>query len=149
MIKKLWLVLFILPMFLTLTSCAAQIEDTNGHDDYTLNTLTNEDFFKNSSITKFGSVTSKINNQATLKVKKMSGIETLEKINLSSGNLTINTNLKITSGNIKLVLIYNEEIIKEFKINGEDSYTGIINGIYYLKIATESANFNLQYSIIK
>lgn len=102
MIKKLWLVLFILPMFLTLTSCAAQIEDTNGNDDYTLNTLTNEDFFKNSSITKFGSVTSKINNQATLKVKKMSGIETLEKINLSSGNLTINTNLKITSGNIKL-----------------------------------------------
>ena len=149
MIKKLWLVLFILPMFFTLTSCAAQIEDTNGNDDYTLNTLTNEDFFKNSSITKFGSVTSKINNQATLKVKKMSGIETLEKINLSSGNLTINTNLKITSGNIKLVLIYNEEIIKEFKINGEDSYTGIINGIYYLKIATESANFNLQYSIIK
>ena len=116
MIKKLWLVLFILPMFLTLTSCAAQIEDTNGNDDYTLNTLTNEDFFKNSSITKFGSVTSKINNQATLKVKKMSGIETLEKINLSSGNLTINTNLKITSGNIKLVLIYNEEIIKEFKL---------------------------------
>lgn len=105
--------------------------------------------FKQSNVTKFGSVTSKINNQATLKVKKMSGVEVLDKINVSSGNLTIHTNLKITAGNIKLVLIYNDEIIKEFKINEEDSYTGIVNGVYYLKIATESANFNLQYTIIK
>lgn len=116
MIKKLWLVCFILPIVLTLTSCAAQIEDTNGTDNYDLNTLTDEDFFKQSNVTKFGSVTSKINNQATLKVKKMSGVEVLDKINVSSGNLTIHTNLKITAGNIKLVLIYNDEIIKEFKI---------------------------------
>ncbi len=149
MIKRFWLVCFILSIVLTLTSCAAQIEDTNGTDNYDLNTLTDEDFFKQSNVTKFGSVTSKINNQATLKVKKMSGVEALDKINVSSGNLTIHTNLKITAGNIKLVLIYNDEIIKEFKINEEDSYTGIVNGVYYLKIATESANFNLQYTIIK
>ena len=82
MIKKLWLVCFILSIVLTLTSCAAQIEDTNGTDNYDLNTLTDEDFFKQSNVTKFGSVTSKINNQATLKVKKMSGVEVLDKINL-------------------------------------------------------------------
>ena len=39
MIKKLWLVCFILSIVLTLTSCAAQIEDTNGTDNYDLNTL--------------------------------------------------------------------------------------------------------------
>ncbi|MFR7880699.1 MAG: hypothetical protein ACLU5J_03890 [Christensenellales bacterium] len=141
MIKKLWLVCFILSIVLTLTSCAAQIEDTNGTDNYDLNTLTDEDFFKQSNVTKFGSVTSKINNQATLKVKKMSGVEVLDKINVSSGNLTIHTNLKITAGNIKLVLIYNDEIIKEFKINEEDSYTGIVNGVYYLKNSNRIGEF--------
>ena len=133
MIKKLWLVCFILSIVLTLTSCAAQIEDTNGTDNYDLNTLTDEDFFKQSNVTKFGSVTSKINNQATLKVKKMSGVEVLDKINVSSGNLTIHTNLKITAGNIKLVLIYNDEIIKEgsevevLKINGVKAIVKLVD----------------------
>lgn len=34
------------------------------------------------------------------------------------------------------------KLLKNLK-SEEDSYTGIVNGVYYLKIATESANFNL------
>ncbi|MEI3527186.1 MAG: hypothetical protein V8R15_03905 [Bacilli bacterium] len=133
---------------MTLTSCAAQIEDTNGTDNYDLNTLTDEDFFKQSNVTKFGSVISKINNQATLKVKEYFRVKCKTKLIY---NKVINSpsNLKIPAGNIKLVLISNDEIVKEFKINERRSYTGIVNGVYYLKIATESADLicNVDYKV--
>ena len=133
---------------LTLTSCG-QIEDINGSNDYSLNTLTDEDFFINTNVVKIGSVTTRFNNTVKISVKKMSGVDRIEKINLSLGSLTITTNLNVTSGNIKLVLIMNDTIIKEFKINAEDSYTGTISGNYELKIAAESAKFNLSYTIEK
>ncbi len=148
MYKKLFLVLLFISVLLTLTSCG-QIEDINGSNDYSLNTLTDEDFFINTNVVKIGSVTTRFNNTVKISVKKMSGVDRIEKINLSLGSLTITTNLNVTSGNIKLVLIMNDTIIKEFKINAEDSYTGTISGNYELKIAAESAKFNLSYTIEK
>ena len=125
-------------------------EDTNGTDDYTLTTLTDEDFLKghNSGIS-FMSMSSTVNESTTISIKKFSGITIMKhKIRASGENLIIQTNTALSSGNLRICVVRdNEEIVADIAINADDEIL-IENatGVYTIVIGGESANFSFTYS---
>ena len=59
-------------------------------------------------------------------------------------------NLWVEEGNLKVVLLHNDEIVHEFKLNEiSQSYT-LENpkGTVSLRVAGESANFTMSYDLI-
>ena len=134
----------------TLVACFDHIEDTNGEEDFSLVTITDEDFIQYShSLVSNNSVRTEIGNRTKLKIGKISGIDIIEEFSVfGSGSVTISMNMSVTSGNCRLVLVHNEQIVYDFNINGEDSFVATERGHYYLKIGGESATVSMEYTIV-
>lgn len=142
------ILLFPVMIILALCLCSCkQIEDTNGEDNYQLQTISDERIIsEKGSTVKVGSVSTKVNNKGTYKVKKFSGVETLFSIDGSNHHITVTITSEIKAGNFKIVLVNEKQIVKVFNLNCTQSVT-IENatGRYDLKIAGESANFSIEY----
>ncbi len=128
-----------------------QIEDTNGAENFTLQTITNENIV-NSDVDSTGTNTSKnkLTKTYTCSSNKFSGVEQLD-TNIFSGTgdtITIEK-LEVNGGNLKVAVVENNRIVHEFNLNESDqSYT--VNGgagTYNLMLAGESADFSLKYKI--
>ena len=131
---------------ITCCGCDKHIEDINGDDNFSLATLTEQQIIKNNSSISSVSVGNQWNNKYDLKVNKFSGVKELKKITLKSGTQKITADVNVSSGNFRMVLISNGKIVYDFDINGTSSYT-ISAGTYIIKIAGESASFNLTFNI--
>lgn len=124
------------------------IEDTNGADVYTLQTITDEDII-NMNIGNKGVWESKDNltNITTYSSDKFSGVYEVYNTNFVGTNLKVTVrNLKVNEGNFKLVLVVNDEIVHEFNLN-ESTQTYMleeVSGNISLRIAGESADFELE-----
>lgn len=142
-------IIVLLSFFILFTLSGCHIEDTNGEDDFSLVELTDEDFFKASSSSKTMSIRTQINNKGKMKVKKFSGVELLDSIYVKNKKLTIKLSSEVKSGNFKIVVIKDDEIIKVLNINEANQEFVIenANGLYLLKVAGESANFSINYEI--
>lgn len=79
----------------------------------------------------------------------MSGVRELKKINAKGNSYKISTKINVTSGNLKVVVVCDKKIVKEFSF-GED-YFEIENslGSYKIVIGAESAKFDLVYTVVK
>ena len=145
--KKIIVLVFSFFILLTLSGC--HIKDTNGEDDFSLVELTDEDFFKANSSSTTMSTRTQINNKVKIKVKKFSGVELLDSIYVKNKKLTIKLSSEVKSGNFKIVVIKDDEIIKVLNINEANQEFVIenANGEYLLKVAGESANFSIDYEI--
>lgn len=126
-------------------SCTSHIKDTNGDADFSLATLTEEQVIKNNSSISNVSVGNQWGNKYELKVNKFSGVKQLKRIKIS-GTQTVTANVNVTSGNFRMVLIKDGKIAYDFVINGTSSTT-ISAGTYLIKIAGESAAFNLSFNV--
>lgn len=106
-------------------------------------------FFKAGSSSKTMSTRIQINNKVKMKVKKFSGVELLDSIYVKNKKLTIKLSSEVKSGNFKIVVIKDDEIIKVLNINEANQEFVIenANGEYLLKVAGESANFSIDYEI--
>ena len=141
-------ILTILALF-SFTACS-HIEDTNGAEDHSPVTLTDEDFLKgyNSGISyMFSSKT--INHMTEINVKKFSGNEILErKIRASGEDLNINTDTGLAAGNLRICIVRNnKEIVAEIDIHGNDEILiENADGVYTIVIGGESANFAFTYT---
>ncbi len=149
--KKLPIALLLLlssTLFL-LSGCALHIEDTNGNDNFTLQTITDQDIISGRSSVSVSSVGSSNNNRTTLKVEKLSGVKTLETLKSGSYEFTITFNVE--QGNCRLVLCDGENILQDIDIGAKDKTftTKSESGKLYLKIAGESAKFNIEYTYKK
>ncbi len=140
-IKAISLVILSLIMAFTLTSCA-HIKDTNGKDDYSLNTITDEEIINSTSSVVSTSIGIQKGDEYTYKFGKISGVKVITTFDFT-GYLLVETNLEITKGNAKLVLVNDGKIIKTFNNNQADNYFGRISGKCYLKLAGESAKVTL------
>ncbi len=130
---------------------AEQIEDTNGAENFTLQTITNENIV-NFDMSSTGIVTSKNNltKTYTCSSNKFSGVEQLDtSIHSGIGDTITIEKLEVKDGNLKVAVVENNRIVHEFNLNESDqSYT--VNsavGIYNLMVAGESADFSLKYKI--
>ena len=128
---------------------ATSYEDTNGSDDFSLQTLTEEDILHSSGSTRIMSSTVTLNSQTTCKVKTMSGVVELYSRRMDGGYFGITVSSQVTKGNARLVLIVNDEIVHEFDLNRQDQYfaLGNVSGKVSLKIAGESTGYNITFTV--
>lgn len=146
--KKL-ILLIIVSIVLLLPSCSFKhIEDTNGPDDYSLCSLTDDDFVKGHGSLSVGSITRTKGKTTTISVNKMSGISNLKTIRPKGKTISITVDLQVESGNVRIVLMRQKEIIYEFKLNTEDTYTiSLSDDVYNLRLGGESTKFKLVYTV--
>ncbi len=128
------------------------IEDTNGADNYNLQTITDLNIV-NRDIGAMGLKisTDSISNTTTYSSEKFTGVEEIYGENIATNRMEFTINhAKVTEGNFKIVLLVDDEIVHEFKLN-ELMQTHVIenvSGYVSLRIAGESANFMFDYHII-
>ena len=142
---------------LTLILCVgfvacSHIEDTNGETETGLATLTNTELTaKAPSYTTTVSVRSEVNGQSTLKVKKFSGVDRLDSVRVKEGaasvNFTVSTTL--TSGNLYVYVYKDGKILGDLSLckGATLKLESPAAGEYELRIAGESAEFTVSYSI--
>ena len=128
------------------------IEDTNGPDIYTLHTITDANIIERNIGGKgLTIVTNNLTNTTEYKSDKFTGVEEIYGVNIKGNRMDITlTNIQVRSGNFKAVVVYNDEIVHEFK-NNEMMETFTLqrpDGYVAIRIAGESADFYLTYDLI-
>ena len=135
-----------------LTSNVKHIEDINGADNYSLHTITDRNII-NRDVGAIGMSTkeSAFSNITTYYSKKFTGVEEIYGANIWGNRFEITVNhARVDSGNFKIVLLEDNRIVHEFALN-ELTQTYVLenpSGYISLRIAGESADFQLDYSVL-
>ena len=135
-----------------LSSDLEHIEDTNGAENFALQTITDKNIIER-DIGAMGLKTSTdaISNTTTYSSEKFTGVEEIYGTNIWGNRLEITINhARVDSGNFKIVLLEGDKIVHEFALN-ELTQSYVLenpNGYISLRIAGESADFMLDYYII-
>lgn len=144
-----FIAVFALWMF---SSDLEHIEDTNGEDNYSLQQITDYNIINmDIGALNLKESTDSITNTTSYSSDKFTGVAEIYKNNIKGNRFDITINhAQVNSGNFKIVLVHNDEIVHEFKLNElMQSYT-LENpaGTVALRIAGESADFLFDFSII-
>lgn len=127
------------------------IEDTNGADNYSLQQITDSNIINmDIGSLNYTESTNRITNTTTYSSDKFTGVAEIFMTNIKGNRFDITINhAQVNSGNFKIVLVHNDEIVHEFKLNElMQSYTlENPNGDVSLRIAGESADFEFDYSL--
>lgn len=153
--KRFLCLITVLSLLFCLAGCGG-IEDTNGPDDFSLVTITDEDICSGKlSYSAMMSSTTNINNKLTLKIRKFSGVKEpdspVARVKTNGETLIFRTDITVTAGNFRACIVRdNEEIVGEFPIDvaGEVRIENAV-GTYSLRIAGESAAFSLVCTLEK
>lgn len=139
-------------IFMFMGNGMEHIEDTNGAENFALQTITDENII-NKDIGAIGGPnmsTDNISNTTTYSSKKFTGVAEIYGVDITTTSMDITVNhASVTEGNFKLVLLVDDKIVHEFKLN-ELSQTYTLekpSGYVSLVIAGESANFEFDYHI--
>ena len=155
MIKKLGGLIFIVAFIVVFIVLMAgdkkieHIEDTNGADNYSLQTITDENIEKRDIGAKgFVSETNNITNKTKYYSKKYTGVTEVDGGTCITSEYTIYIQrFELKEGNAKLVLLKDDKIVHEFKPGETMQEFSVENakGSYMsLRIAGESAKFELE-----
>lgn len=130
----------------TLVGCGETYEDTNGEDNFALQTITDENIIKQNigasglsySETEIGPITT-----SEYSAKNFNGVECIyETTYIGKSDVTVYVGtMNVKSGNFKMAVVLDDEIIKEIPLDafGEDFYFEDIKGHFQLVVAGESA----------
>ena len=149
--KKILCLIMVLGFAVLAVGCGPEIADTNGPDDYSLATITedniiNQDLGCSSYSMSPGSEDESYMEETTkFKGKEFSGVSRIYMTNfLGKSDVAVDVyNLTVDSGNFALLVLLDGEIVHEFKI-GELTETfemKDINGTFEIIIAGETADF--------
>ena len=127
------------------------IEDTNGADNNSLQTITDENICRlDVSALNVVEDDNIVGEAVTYKSKKFSGVYEVFTENIVTNRYEITVNhAKVNAGNFKMVLCVDDKIVHTFKLN-ELSQTFVlenVKGSVSLRIAGESADFMFDYSV--
>lgn len=149
--KKLLSVLLALVFVLGFTACGVEIADSNGPDDTSLATITdeniiNQDLGASSYSMSPGSESEEYLTKVTkFKGSEFSGVAELYGTNyLGKSDVSIDvSSLAVKSGNFRLVVLLDDEIVYEFDDEGlmETCELKDINGYMSIRMAGETADF--------
>lgn len=134
----------LLIMTLAASCSSLMIEDTNGDEDSSLATLTDEDILNGYSSISVNSFKTTSNGVTKLSVKQFSGVQTVGMIK-SGGGTAFKASVELNSGNLEVVLVKDGEITHRIPVNEETEIILDQNSAYELKIAGESADFSIEY----
>ncbi len=145
-------VIIIVTIIWFMQSDIKHIEDTNGTDNYVLQQITDTNII-NRDIGAMGLEISKnsLSNVTTYSSKKFTGVEEIYGNNIWGNRFEVTINhARVDSGNFRIVLLEDDKIVHEFKLN-ELTQTYVLenpSGYISLRIAGESADFQFDYSLI-
>ena len=140
--------LLLIAICITCVGCVSQIEDTNGESDTSLCSITDQDIVKGNSAVSVGSVSNKRNDRGTLSVNKFSGVQTVDTINVRDVAESVTCTATVESGNFRVVIVRDGKIYADMKTDGAPNTITLTEpGKYDLKIAGESAKFEMEYKI--
>lgn len=127
------------------------IEDTNGAENFELQTITDANIINmDISALNYKESAGIITNTTTYSSDKFTGVAEIYGINLVGNRFVITVNhARVDSGNFKIVLLEDDEIVHEFKLNELTQTFTLENpsGYISLRIAGESADFQFDYSL--
>ena len=128
------------------------IEDTNGPDNYTLQEINDYNII-NMDMGALNLVETKelFNSMPVYKSDKYTGVSEIYLTNLIGNRFDITLyNTTVNAGNFRIVLVHNDEIVHEFKLNELMQTYTLENpkGTVSLRIAGESADFEFSYDLI-
>ena len=132
-----------------MSSDLKHIEDTNGADNYSLQTITDSNII-NRDVGAMGLNIHKsaVSGVTTYSSEKFTGVEEIYGNNIWGNRFEITVNhARVDSGNFRIVLLEDEHIVHEFRLN-ELTQTYVLenpSGYISLRIAGESADFQLDY----
>ncbi len=128
------------------------IEDTNGADNYSLQQITDDNIINmDVGALNYGRKKSAVFDTVTYSSKKFTGVAEIFTKNIVTNRLYITVNhAAVNSGNFKMVLVYNDEIVHEFRLNEltQEFTLENVKGTVALRIAGESADFMFDYYVI-
>jgi hypothetical protein len=152
--KKLCLLILALCVTLTLVGCGTQYEDTNGAENFHLQTLTDENIIRldtgasglSYSETSLGGLTS-----SEYSSNNFNGVEQLYLTNFllpSDAEIYVG-HLNVKSGNFRLVVINNDKIIFEVPLDafGETYRFEDLSGSFSVHVAGERAAFSFHLEV--
>lgn len=150
--KKLLALLLSAALVLGLCGCMSHIEDTNGPEDFSLATLTEEDILGSSLKSTTNMSTEKTKGLTTYcKAQKFSGVTDLyEETVMWSSGMTMEVSSSVTEGNARLLLLLDGALIHEFDINAENQTFTLdeFEGTITLRLAGESAKYDIRFSFL-
>ena len=150
------LAIIILMLCMVLVGCKSY-EDTNGPDNYALESITDAMIIKGSGSSSMGMVNSKVvdGSKTTLKEKvaRFNGVRTLCTLEKNS-SYVLHLDASVTKGNARIVIVSDTEILADFSVNGSDQIIPIDTGIakdskVYIKIAGEACSYEIELVVDK
>lgn len=141
-----------------------EFADTNGPDNFTLNTITREDILKSRSSSsafksskKYWGSGTKIRSgiyqeydytNVTCSYGKIDGVCVLQATKITGNTLTLNINSVVESGNAEIVILVDGEYYCSVDVNQNQSITlqGVADKIVLVKLAAESAKIKVDVS---
>lgn len=154
--KKIASVLLAGVLFLGLTGCGSQYKDTNGSDDFTLQTITDQniiDLDTGASGLRYSEESiDGVAISAEYSAKKFNGVEQIYLTNFiapSDVSLYIG-HMEVTDGNFKLAVLNNDEIIREIPLDAfnETFCFEDLEGSFSIHVAGESAAFSFYLQVL-
>lgn len=134
-----------------LSDSLEHIEDTNGAENFELQTITDYNIINmDIGALNFSESTDNITNTTTYSSDKFTGVAEIYGTNMVGNRFDITINhARVDSGNFKIVLLEDDKIVHEFKLNELTQTYTLENpsGYIALRIAGESADFQFDYII--
>lgn len=152
--KKLFQFLCASFLIFNLVGCSEEYEDKNGENNYTLNTITDENIINldlgasglNYQEETIGDVMS-----TDYSSDKFNGVEQIYLTNfITKSDVTVYIgHLNVKSGNFKLAIINNDQIIQEIPLDAfnKEFYFEDIKGAFSIHVAGENAAFEFHIDV--
>ena len=142
-------------MCLTLVGCGTKYEDTNGPDDYSLQTITDENIINRdigaSGLTYTETNLADVVSSSEYSAKNFNGVDQIYTVGFwgPSDIQVYIGHMNVKSGNFRLVAINNDEIIFDFPLDafGETYWFEDLTGDFSIHVAGESAAFEFYIDI--
>ncbi len=138
---------FIVFIFLCFMFGCGHIEDTNGPDDFSLVTISNQDILDYSSSAETMSSTVTIGNKTTVKIGTFSGVKSIYKNYSAKGDYKIIIDIKVEEGNLGVFVVSGDEILEEIPLNTKSEISVTVDKTLEIRIGGESAKLEIEYMI--
>ena len=129
----------------SLVACGVgQITDKNGETNFALQTITDEDILGEDNFRAWSATVNTDGYDYSVSViGKISSVWQVAELTMTGDGVAVITmDAVIASGNCRIVLVHDGEIVHDFNINGRDFYTVYSEGNYYVKLVSESVHLS-------
>ena len=153
--KKILGLILVISMCLGIVACGTEYEDSNGEDNFTLQTITDENIINidtgASGLSYSEQSVDDVIFSSEYSSKNFNGVEQIYLTNfISPSDVSVYIgHMNVKSGNFKLVVINNDEIIHEFDLDtfAEEFRFENLTGSFSIHVAGESATFEFYIDI--